>query len=105
GEMEKLNLPARATQLGERLRQGLSARLAALPGVTEIRGQGLMVGIELDRPCLPLVGAALEQGLLINVTADKTIRLLPALVMEDAAADQLIAQLGDLVEAFLSTTP
>lgn len=104
-EMERLNLPARAAQLGEKLRHGLRQRLGAVAGVVDIRGQGLMVGIELDRPCAQLVGTALEQGLLINVTADKTIRLLPALVMEDDAADQLVAMLGDLVEAFLSTTP
>ena len=60
--------------------------LAGVQGVVEIRGMGLMIGIELDRPCGELVGAALEAGLLINVTADKVIRLLPPLVFSDAEA-------------------
>ena len=59
-------------------------------GVKEIRGKGLMIGIELDRPCGELVKAALDRGLLINVTADNVVRLLPPLVMSEAEAQQLV---------------
>jgi acetylornithine aminotransferase len=101
-EMQRLNLPQRAAELGERLLADFRRRLAGVAGVVDIRGKGLMLGIELDRPCGELVGLAREQGLLINVTADRTIRLLPALVMSDEQADQLAAGLSDLLGAYLS---
>jgi acetylornithine aminotransferase len=100
--LERDQLVARAATLGERLLHGLRARLDALAGVTEVRGRGLMLGIELDRPCAPLVGRALEAGLLINVTAERVIRLLPPLTMTDAEADHLVDELGRLVEAYLT---
>ena len=74
-----------------------------MTGVKEIRGQGLMIGIELDRPCGPLMGQALEAGLLLSVTADSVIRLLPALIMSEAEADEVVAILVPLVKAFLNT--
>ncbi|MEJ2576165.1 MAG: aspartate aminotransferase family protein [Gammaproteobacteria bacterium] len=100
--LEQTDLPARAAALGDRLLAGLGARLSGLAGVGEIRGRGLMIGIELDRPCAPLVAQALAAGLLINVTADRVIRLLPALTMTDQEADQLVDGLSDCVETFLS---
>ena len=72
-------------------------------GVKEIRGQGLMIGIELDRPCGDLVKLALAQGLLINVTADSVISLLPPLVMTDTEAQQLLDMLCPLIKEFLQT--
>jgi acetylornithine aminotransferase len=95
-------LPARAAALGERLLAGFRARLAGTPGVVDIRGRGLMVGIELDRPCADLVGQALSRGLLINVTNDKVIRLLPPLVLQDAEADALVDTVASLVTDFLA---
>ncbi len=92
----------RAASLGEYIQNGLRAALADLPGVIEVRGKGLMIGIQLDRPCGELVARALSAGLLINVTADSVIRLLPPLIMSDKQADQLISTLGSLVQAFLS---
>ena len=74
-----------------------------MTGVKDIRGQGLMIGIELDRPCGPLMGQALEAGLLLSVTADSVIRLLPALIMSEAEADEVVAILVPLVKAFLNT--
>jgi acetylornithine/N-succinyldiaminopimelate aminotransferase len=68
--------------------------------VREIRGMGLMIGIELDRPCAELVGQALERGLLINVTAERVIRLLPPLILTEAEADILLETLSGLVESF-----
>jgi acetylornithine aminotransferase len=95
-------LADRAASLGERLVNGFRDALGTTRGVTEVRGLGLMIGIELDRPCAELVSRALEQGLLINVTADKVIRLLPPLVMDEAQAKQLIDGVTELVQAFLA---
>jgi acetylornithine aminotransferase len=67
----------------------------------EVRGKGLMIGIELDRPCSDLVKLALDQGLLINVTADTVVRLLPPLVMSDAEAQQLVAGVARLIKWFV----
>ena len=73
-----------------------------MSGVVDIRGKGLMIGIELDRPCGELVGKGLDAGLLINVTAEKVVRLLPALVMTDAEAKELVERLSALIRAFLT---
>ncbi len=100
--VDQLGLVERAHILGERLREGLSSALGGLPGVVEIRGRGLMVGIELDRPCGELVARGLEEGLLINVTAQRVIRLVPPLVMSDAEADRLADGVIGLVRGFLS---
>ena len=95
--MEREGLAARATTLGERIRAGLRARLEGAPGVVEIRGRGMMIGIELAAPCGDVPGAALEAGLLINVTAGNTIRLLPPLIMSEEQADSLVETLGGLI--------
>ena len=100
--LEGERLWQRAAELGDSLLEALAQRLADNDGVVEIRGRGLMIGIELDRPCGELVERALEQGLLINVTADRVVRLLPPLVMSDSEADQLTERLGALIEDFLS---
>lgn len=100
--MQQDALDTRAAQLGEKLLQGFQTTLSALEGVTEIRGQGLLLAIELDRPCGELVKLALDAGLLINVTASQVIRLLPPLIMSDDQADQLIGELSQLVSDFLA---
>jgi acetylornithine aminotransferase len=81
---------------------GLKKELTGVKGVTEIRGCGLMLGIELDRPCTALVKRALDAGLLINVTYDNNIRLLPPFVLTDAEADQIVKGVADLTRAFLA---
>lgn len=91
-------LPARAKALGERILQGFRAQLEGAEYISEIRGKGLMIGIELKEPCAELVMLAKTQGLLINVTADKVIRLLPALTMSDSEADQLVSTLSKLIK-------
>jgi acetylornithine/N-succinyldiaminopimelate aminotransferase len=91
-----------AARVGARLREGLERELGALPGVREIRGQGLMLGVDLDRPCGVLLGRAAEAGLMISVTADSVIRIVPPLVMSAAEADQVVAILAPLVRAFLA---
>ena len=91
-----------ATRIGERIRAGLRAALSGVPGVVDIRGEGLMIGIELDRPCAELVAIAREQGFLINVTADKVIRLVPPLIYGETEADALIAAVASIVTLFLT---
>jgi len=76
--------------------------LGSLPGVKEVRGQGLMLGVELDKPCGVLVAQAAEAGLLLSVTADKVIRLVPALILSTAEADEIVAKLVPLVKALLA---
>lgn len=100
--IEKLDLVNRAEVLGTKLLADFADALTDVVGVEEIRGQGLLIGIELNRPCGELVTQALEQGLLINVTADNVIRLLPPLVMKDEQAEQLVSTLSTLIKAFLS---
>jgi acetylornithine aminotransferase len=100
--LEDDQLLARATALGERILARLRERLAGLPAVVEIRGSGLMIGIELDRPCAALVAAGLAAGILINVTADRVVRLLPPLVMSNPEADELVDTLADVLKAFLA---
>lgn len=92
------NLPARAKALGDKLLDGFHAQLDGADYVTEIRGKGLMIGIELKEPCGELVMLARAQGLLINVTSDNVIRLLPALTMTDSEADHLVEQLCKLIK-------
>jgi acetylornithine aminotransferase len=100
--MEADDLLANAAAVGARLRAGLERELAGVKGVVEFRGQGLMIGIELDRPCAALLRQACEAGLLISVTADSVVRLLPPLIMTAAEADQVVAILAPLIRRFLA---
>jgi acetylornithine aminotransferase len=96
-------LVERAAQLGQHLLDGFKQRLAAVAGVVDIRGQGLMLGIELDRPCAQLMQQALARRLLLNVTADKVIRLLPPLIISDSQADEIVTGVSELIVNFLGT--
>jgi acetylornithine aminotransferase len=91
-----------AVRMGEAIRAGFAKALEGVAGVKDIRGRGLMVGIELDRPCGELVVRALGAGLLINVTSDSVIRLLPALIFSDSDVKALIEGLAPLIREFLS---
>ncbi len=93
-----------ATAMGEFIRDGIRAGLAGVAGVREIRGKGLMIGVELDYPCDELVKHALEAGLLINVTNDNVVRLLPPLTIKRNEAEQLVAMLAALIADFLTRT-
>ncbi len=95
-------LPERAEALGGRLLADLADALNGLHGIEEIRGLGLLIGIELDRPCGELVDRALEKGLLINVTAERVVRLLPPLVTTDEQAAELVETLSGLLREFLA---
>ncbi|MDP4028840.1 MAG: acetylornithine transaminase [Gallionella sp.] len=101
--IEQDKLLAHAETLGKFIHDGLVAALHGVNGIKEIRGQGLMIGIELDKPCGDLVKQALAKGLLTNVTADNVIRLLPALVMSQGEAQQLLDILCPLIKEFLQS--
>jgi acetylornithine/N-succinyldiaminopimelate aminotransferase len=100
--MEEDGLLANAASVGAALKAGLERELALVPGVTEIRGQGLMLGIELDRPCGVILTRAAEAGLMLSVTADKVIRLVPPLILSADEAAQIVAILCPLIKTFLS---
>ena len=102
--MEQEQLDQASAELGKYMRQGFETALAELiqqGTVVDIRGKGLMIGIELDRPCTELVKNALDKKLLINVTADSVIRLLPALITTQAQADEIIATVSELIADLL----
>jgi acetylornithine/N-succinyldiaminopimelate aminotransferase len=100
--IEREQLVAHAADLGQQLLEGFREQLSGQPGVKEIRGLGLMIGIELDRPCAELVRRALDRGLLINVTAERVIRLLPPLVTTAHQGQMIVARVSELVREFLA---
>lgn len=100
--MEEDGLLENAADVGGYLQDLLARELGGHAGVKEIRGQGLMIGMELARPCGVLVNRAAEAGLLISVTADSVVRLLPPLVFTRAEADECVGILAPLVKAFLA---
>ncbi|KJS76358.1 MAG: acetylornithine aminotransferase [Comamonadaceae bacterium BICA1-1] len=102
--MEEDGLLEHAAQVGLQLQTLLSTQLLRVPGVREVRGKGLMIGIELDRPCAALVNRCAEAGLLISVTADCVIRLVPPLILSAAEADEIAALLVPQIKAFLAET-
>ncbi|MBN8452523.1 aspartate aminotransferase family protein [Accumulibacter sp.] len=102
--IEKEGLINQALLVGQLIRDGLKEALMDCRGVVEIRGQGLMIGIELDRPCSELVTLALQAGLLINVTADTVVRLLPPLTFSADEGRELTSRLAKLIRDFLAST-
>jgi acetylornithine aminotransferase len=105
--MEAEGLLANAEKVGAHLKAGLEAALKAEianGGVKEVRGQGLMMGVDLSKPCGALVQRAADAGLLISVTADSVVRLVPPLILSVAEADEIVALLAPLIAAFLKET-
>jgi len=100
--MEEDGLLQNAADVGGYLKGLLEREFAGKPGVKEIRGQGLMIGMELEKPCGALVNRAAEAGLLISVTADTVVRLLPPLIFTRAEADECVNILAPLVKAVLA---
>lgn len=100
--MEEHKLLENAATVGAHLKAALEREIGGLPGVKDIRGQGLMLGIELDRPCGAILNRACDAGLLLSVTADKVIRLVPPLILSIAEADEIVAILAPIVKTFLS---
>lgn len=99
--IESENLLENARVRGEAIRTGLRAALSGVHGVVDIRGEGMMIGVELDRPCGELVGVARDAGVLINVTADNVIRLVPPLMYGAAEVDALVAAVSGIVKVYL----
>jgi acetylornithine aminotransferase len=100
--MEEHKLIDNAATVGAHLHSALLRELEGVAGVVEVRGHGLMIGIELDRPCGVILNRACEAGLLLSVTADSVIRLVPPLILSIAEADEIVAILAPLVKAFLA---
>jgi acetylornithine aminotransferase len=100
--LESDNLAARAKELGNRLLDGFKQGLSNINGIREIRGKGLMIGIELENDCAELAGLALEEKLLINVTTGNIIRLLPPLVMSNEEADEIVSILSNVIKKYLA---
>jgi acetylornithine aminotransferase len=97
------NLIEQAAQKGDGISLAFKEQLEANEHVVDIRHKGLMIGIELDRPCAELVQAALQQKLLINVTNERTIRLLPPLIINEQQITQLVETLSALIHTFTDT--
>ncbi len=100
--MEEDRLLDNATAVGAHLKAALQQALGGMAGVNEVRGQGLIIGVELDRPCGALIDRAADAGLLLSVTAERVIRLVPPLILTTAEADEIVALLKPLVQAFLA---
>jgi acetylornithine aminotransferase len=100
--MEEDRLLENAARIGQHLKATLEKELGSLAGVREIRGQGLMLGIELEKNCSVLTARCAEAGLLISVTADNVIRLVPPLIISQAEADEIVQLLAPLVRQFLT---
>jgi len=100
--MSEDNLLANAAEVGAVLKTALQEGLSGVAGVNEIRGQGLMLGIELDRPCGALLLRSAEAGLMISVTADRVVRLVPPLILSADEARQIAALLVPVIKTFLS---
>jgi acetylornithine aminotransferase len=103
--LESDGLLEHAHKVGQVMKARLDSALGSVAGVKEIRGQGLMIGIELDRPCGELVTKAMQNGLLINVTREKVVRLLPPLIITMQEADMLLDILIPLIQSFLGQKP
>ena len=100
--IEEEGLIDNAAKVGFQLLTALHTQLAHVAGVKDVRGKGLMIGVELDRPCGALVNRCAEAGLLISVTADNVIRMVPPLILSGAEADEIVAKLVPLIKAFLA---
>jgi len=100
--MEEEGLLANAATVGAALKAGIERELKGVDGFVEVRGQGLMLGIELDRPCGDILNRAAQAGLMLSVTADRVIRLVPPLILSLDEAQQIVAILCPLIKTFLA---
>jgi acetylornithine aminotransferase len=99
--LESSSAVENAAVKGRYLLDGFRQQLDGIDAVQDIRGLGLLIGIELDRPCAELVTRGLESGILINVTAERVIRLLPPLILNTEEADQIITGVSELIRDFI----
>jgi acetylornithine aminotransferase len=99
--MKEERLLDNAARVGSAMREALASALGGAKGIAEVRGMGMMIGVEFDEPCGELVKSALDAGLVINVTVDKVVRMLPPLVMNEAEGREVVSRLLPLAKAFL----
>jgi acetylornithine/N-succinyldiaminopimelate aminotransferase len=99
--IEEENLLENSRVRGEAIRNGLRQALDGVHGVVDIRGEGMMIGIELDRPCAELVAVGRDAGVLINVTADTVVRLVPPLIYGQAEVDELVTAVSGIIKNHL----
>ena len=100
--MEEEGLLANAAKMGELMQNGFRVSLAGVAGVKEIRGMGLMMGIELDRPCADVVKLGLDAGVFTNVTQDSVVRILPPLIINDMEAKEIVMRISSAIKSFLA---
>ena len=100
--MEEEKLLDNATVMGNRMKAGFADALKGVAGVKDIRGMGLMMGIELDRPCADIVKMGVDAGVFANVTQDSVVRLLPALIITATESDEIVARISNVIKAFLA---
>ncbi len=98
--IDEENLCSNAEIMGDALRHALIGKLCMMPEVRGVRGKGLMIGIELDRPCRDIYPIALEEGLLLSVTSDNVIRLLPPLTLKQADVDFIADKVSTIIEKY-----
>jgi acetylornithine aminotransferase len=103
--MEEEGLLDNATKMGAVLKETLQSALSGVSGVVDLRGQGLMLGLELDRPCAEIVSMALAADLLTNVTQDNVVRILPPLIINETEAREIATRLANVVRTFLAKAP
>jgi acetylornithine aminotransferase len=94
------NLMERAAELGQRMLQGFHEQLADNPQVKAVRGKGLMIGIELNKPCTELMSAGLAEGVVINITVGNVVRLLPSLILTDQEAMDIVTKVSTIINNF-----
>ena len=102
--MQDEGLLENAARVGSAIRDGLAAGLKGVAGVLEVRGMGLMIGVELDRPCGDVVKQALAAGLVVNVTAENVVRIVPPLVISEAEGREVVERLLPVVQSFLAAS-
>ena len=100
--MKEEKLLENAAKVGRVIREGLTKGLSGTAGFVEVRGLGMMIGVELDRPCADIITMSLENGLVLNVTAESVIRLVPPLVMNESEGTQLVSMLVPVIKEFLA---
>ena len=103
--LERIEACHQAQQLGKTMLDGFRQQLDEANGVVSVRGKGLMMGIELDRPCSELVQMALDKQCLINVTAGNVVRLLPSVVINKSEAERIVDIVSTIIKTFLSKEP
>jgi len=99
--LEQENALANAKEVGAYLLAQLQDALLSIKGVIAVRGKGLLIGIELDRPCRDLLAMSAEQGVLISTTAEKVVRLVPPLIITKEQTDLIVNVLARVIPQFL----